>query len=192
MNQNATNIHGNCWDGQNGVSEEFGDTESMVDSGFRMIIISVLWYSPFPPWIKSLPFFSQNERSTLCILKQSAWRPVMPVQADIQRQHALVIQTALPRTKNTVMGTGTHKSRANFFFLNFTERELRLQLLPCLAMNKIKRAPAWIIKCTGGTRHTSYQWVTRTDRKLLVDLDNQQLRCFLKCVLDATYVRSVA
>lgn len=40
----------------------------------------------------------------------------MPVQADFQRQHTLVTHTALPHVKNTVMGTGTHESRANFFF----------------------------------------------------------------------------
>lgn len=73
---------------------------------------------------------------------QSAQRPSMSVQADFQRQHTLVTQTALSHFKNTVMGTGTHDSRANFFFLNFTECELRLQPLPCLAMSKTKRASA--------------------------------------------------
>lgn len=112
---------------------------------------------------------------------------VMPVYADFQRQHTLLTQRALPHFKNTVKGTGTHNSRENFFFFNFMECEVRLQPLPCLATDKTKMALAWIshlflIYCTGGTRDTNYQWVTRADRKLLVGLDNQELKTLSKKV----------
>lgn len=110
----------------------------------------------------------------------------MPVQADLQRQHTLLTQRALPHFQNTVMGTGTHnrkEKKKNFF--NFMEWEVRLQALLCLATDKTKRALTWIshiflIYHTRGTRDTNDQWVTRTDRKLLVRLDNQEWRCFLK------------
>lgn len=113
---------------------------------------------------------------------------VMPVHADFQRQHTLLTQRALPHFKNTVTGTGTHNSRENFlFFFNFVECEVRLQPLPCLATDKTKMVLAWIshlflIYCTGRTRDTDYQWVTRADRKLLVGLDNQELKTLLKKV----------
>lgn len=72
-----------------------------------------------------------------------------------------------------------------FFFFNFMEWEVRLQALLCLAVDKTKRVPTWIshlclIYRTRGTRDTNDQWVTRADRKLLVSLDNQEWRCFLK------------
>lgn len=44
---------------------------------------------------------------------------VMPVQADFERQHTLLTQTALQHFKNTVTGTRTRTSREIFFFLAY-------------------------------------------------------------------------
>lgn len=65
----------------------------------------------------------------------------MSIHADFQRQHTLPTHRALPHFKNTVTGTGTHNSRENLVF-NFMEWEVRLQPLPCLAMDKTQMAPA--------------------------------------------------
>lgn len=109
----------------------------------------------------------------------------MPVQADFQdsTHHWHKERLHISRIQRRELVQIIVKKKK--FFFDFMEWEVRLEALLCLAVDKTKRALTWIshlflIYRTRGTRDTNDQWVTRADRKLLVGLDNQEWRCFLK------------